>query len=115
MINLKNILTEWGTPIFLEHIKIELNKLGVEHLPLQKGLSRSNIALDDNIKAIILNSSSKEKSIQVKAGIFYTGIVAGCNCSDDPSPIDVENEYCEVELDINKLSGDTSIKLLIDS
>ena len=94
--------------------KLEIQKMSVDQLPLQKGLSASNIALDDNIKAIILNSSDSENNIVVKAGLFYTGVVAGCNCSDDPSPVDVENEYCEVQLDINKTSGDATVTLLLD-
>lgn len=114
MINLKEIINAWGTPAFESNLKSEVEKMGVDKLPLQKGLSSSNIALDDNLKVIILNSSPLENNILIKAGIFYTGIVAGCNCSDDPSPIDVENEYCEVLLDINKKSGDTTVKLLPD-
>jgi len=114
MINLKKIIADWETPEFSASLKLEIEQLGVDHLPLQKGLSFSNIALDDNIKAIILNSSTSENLILVKLGLFYTGVVAGCNCSDDPSPVDVQNEYCEIQLDINKSSGDTTVKLLPD-
>ena len=114
MINLNKIITEWGTPTFADSLKLEVQNMNVDQLPLQKGLSASNIALDDNIKAIILNSLDSENIIVAKVGIFYTGVVAGCNCSDDPSPVDVQNEYCEVQLDINKTSGDTTVTLLLD-
>ena len=114
MINLNKIITQWGTPTFESSLKLEVQKMSVDQLPLQKGLSASNIALDDNIKAIILNSSDSENNIAAKVGLFYTGVVAGCNCSDDPSPVDVQNEYCEVQLDINKTSGDATVTLLPD-
>lgn len=113
MINLINTVAEWGTPEFANSLKVEIEKMGVDQLPLQKGLSASNIALDDNIKAIILNSSDSENNILAKIGLFYTGVVAGCNCSDDPRPVDVQNEYCEVQININKASGDTTVSLLL--
>lgn len=114
MINLKKILADWGTQQFASSLKSEIEKMGVEQLPLQQGLSSSNIAMDDNVKAIILNSSDSKNLVVVKMGLFYTGVIAGCNCSDDPSPVDLQNEYCEVQLDINKISGDTTVKLLLD-
>ena len=50
--------------------------------------------------------------IRVKAGIFYTGIIAGCSCADDPTPIDELNEYCVVQLDIDLATADTTVTLL---
>ena len=61
---------------------------------------------------MILNTAEENDSIQVKAGIFYTGIIAGCSCSDDPSPTDEQNEYCELQFIINKNTAETSVNLL---
>lgn len=61
---------------------------------------------------MILNTTEENDSIQVKAGIFYTGIIAGCSCSDDPSPTDEQNEYCELQFIINKNTAETSVNLL---
>ena len=55
---------------------------------------------------------ARANSILVKAGIFYTGIIAGCSCADDPTPLDEQNEYCELELNINKETAETTIVLL---
>ncbi len=112
MINLCNVVTAWGVPAFNDTLKTELEKMGVDQLPLQQGLSFSNIALDTHIKVVPLSSSETCNSIIIKAGIFYTGIISGCHCADDPSPVDEQNEYCEVQLDIQKISGDTTIHLL---
>jgi len=50
----------------------------------------------------------------VKAGIFYKSIIAGCSCSDDPSPIDEVDEHCEVMIEIDKRSAEATITLLPD-
>jgi hypothetical protein len=50
----------------------------------------------------------------VKAGIFYSGVVTGCSCADDPTPVNEESEYCVVQLDINKQTGETAIALLAE-
>ena len=49
--------------------------------------------------------------IRVKAGLAYNGIIAGCSCSDDPTPIDETNEYCEVLFSINKETAETTVEL----
>lgn len=112
MLNFKTIISSWGTKSFSDKFKSEIERLTVKELPLQQGLSYSNIALDTDIKAIVLNMADDTPSITIKLGLFYTGVVAGCNCADDPSPLDTQNEYCEVIVVIDKSSGNTVIKLI---
>jgi hypothetical protein len=52
--------------------------------------------------------------IRVKAGIFYTGVIAGCSCADDPTPINEQNEYCVVQFDIDRATADASVTLLAE-
>jgi len=52
--------------------------------------------------------------IRVKAGIFYTGVIAGCSCADDPTPIDEQNEYCVVQFDIDRTTADATVTLLAE-
>lgn len=56
--------------------------------------------------------SEEENIIRVKASIFYTGIIHGCNCADDPSPVDELPEHCDVQLDINKFTAETDVTLI---
>ncbi len=114
MIDLCTVVNAWGTPAFNDIVKIELEQMGVEQLPLQQALSFSSIALDTNIKALPLSCVETDNSIIVKVSIFYTGLISGCHCADDPSPLDEQNEYCEIQLAIQKTSGDTMISLLAD-
>ena len=63
---------------------------------------------------MILHVSDDKDSIQAKTGIFYTGIIGGCHCADDPSPDNEHPEYCEIMFDINKKTAETVLHLLSD-
>lgn len=111
-IRLTRALAAWGCPDFAGVLKNELEQLNAEQLPLQQGLATSSHALDHNLSAMIIRVGDDDGFIRVKAGIFYSGIIAGCNCADDPTPIDEQSEYCEVQLEINKITAETTIALL---
>lgn len=112
MIKLSKSLNAWEAADFKDTLKNEIGQLNVDQLPLQQGLSTSSYATDSKINAIILNVAEAEKTILVKAGIFYGGIIAGCNCADDPTPVDEQTEYCEVQFSIDKITADTQVELL---
>ena len=112
MLLLSHVLQAWDTPAFSETLKAEIEQMDVETLPLQQGLSQSSYASADNIKAVIISFSETSGVIQVKAGVFYSGVIPGCNCADDPSPLDEYPEYCEVQLDINMQTAETAVRLL---
>ena len=114
MIQLKKALSVWGTEEFESILKRDIEQMDVKQLPLQQGLSSSSYALDNNIKAIIINVTEEANIIRVKAGVFYTGVISGCNCADDPTPVDEQSEYCEVQIDINKVTAEAIIILLSD-
>jgi len=112
MIQLGRALDAWGTPAFRNVLKAELEQLTVEQLPLQQGLSQSSYACDDNIKVVIISVSEVSGIVHATAEIFYTGIISGCSCADDPSPVDEYAEHCEVQVDINMQTAEAVVKLL---
>ena len=114
MIQLNKSLTAWATPEFKEVLQHEIEQVDAGLLPLQQGLSISSHVTDRPIQAMVLGVSEEADLIRVKAGIFYTGIIAGCSCADDPTPIAEQNEYCVVEFCIDKLSSLTTVALLTD-
>ena len=63
---------------------------------------------------MILHTQEEASLIRVKAGIFYTGIISGCSCADDPTPTAEQNEYCVMEFCIDKQSAQTTVALLPD-
>jgi hypothetical protein len=114
MIRFTDALNAWGTPEFSAILKQAIEQMTGEQLPLQQGLTSSSHALDDKLEAVIISVVDEGRFVRARAGIFYTGIIAGCNCADDPSPVNEQNEYCEIQLDIDKSTAATTIILLAE-
>jgi len=112
MIRFIDALNAWGTPDFTAILQRELERLKADQLPLQQGLSSTSHALDSRISAMIIGVDGEGSVIRAKAGIFYTGIVAGCSCADDPTPVTEQDEYCVVLVTIDKATAGTTLVLL---
>lgn len=112
MIVLSDALKAWGSPEFSETFREELGSLDAEQLPLQQGLTQSSYVSDSSFSVVILNTAETTTEIQVKTGIFYAGVIAGSCCADDPTPLDEQTEYCEIQFTINKITAATKINLL---
>lgn len=107
-------LRAWGTPDFEAVLKQEIAQLDAGQLHLQQGLSNSSHVTSDPITVMIHRVDGMENVIRIKAGIFYTGVIGGCSCADDPTPISEINEYCEVQLDIDKNTAATAVVLVTE-
>lgn len=114
MIRLPRSLNAWGSPGFNDVLKHEIEQLDAAALPLQQGLARSSHVTDRPFQVMVIGVHEETGLIRVKAGIFYTGIIAGCSCADDPTPIDELNEYCVVQIDIDRATAEASVTLLPD-
>ena len=114
MIQLTKALDAWGTSAFKEVLKEEIEHMDAKFLPLQQGLTQSSYSSDANVNAVIISVTEETDFIRAKTGIFYKGIIAGCSCADDPTPIDELTEYCQVQFDIDKMTAETTITLLTD-
>ncbi len=114
MLQLIKSVYAWGKPDFKDVLKKEIEELDANLLPLQQGISVGNYVLGDKFSVMILGTSEDEGFIHAKAGIFYTSIIAGCACTDDPTPVNELNEYCEVRLDIDKKTAETTVVLLTE-
>ncbi len=114
MIRLPDSLRAWRTPDFKAVLKQEIEQLGAVRLPLQRGLTTSSHVLDEPLEAMIIGVTDEPGFIGVKVGIFFSGVIAGCNCADDPTPVEAQNEYCELRLAIDKVTGATSVTLEAD-
>jgi hypothetical protein len=79
---------------------------------LQEGLSQSSHVSERDISVVILNVTETSNVIRAKTGIIYAGIIAGSCCTDDPTPMSEQTEYCEVQFDINKMTADTTATVL---
>jgi len=112
MIKLEKSLTAWGTPVFNDILKKEIESLDAKYLPLQQGLSYSSYATNSDFNIMIISTREDDNFLYVKAGVFYSGVIAGCSCADDPTPVPEQSEYCEISVDIVKTTAEAGITLL---
>ena len=114
MIRLDESLHAWGEAGFNAILKREIEKMGADNLPLQQGLSGSSYVAESPITVMIHRVAEMENVIRIKAGIFYQGIIGGCSCADDPTPTGENNEYCEVQIDIDKATAVIAVTLITE-
>jgi hypothetical protein len=102
-------LESFGTPAFEAVLKEELAALGPDALGLQLALSTGNTALPDGIGIMILSLQETSNAVQVRAGVFFTSIIGGCACADDPTPETANAEYCEIDITIDRRTGEALV------
>jgi hypothetical protein len=114
MIRLPAALDAWNSPQFMAVLKREIEQLGAGQLPLQQGLTASSHALDDGFDAMIISADDDAGFIRARVGVFFSGVITGCSCADDPTPVEPQNEYCEMIFAIDKATAETTVTLLAD-
>jgi hypothetical protein len=105
-------LRAWRTPDFNATLMREIERMDADVLPLQQALARSSHVAPRRPSAMILGVADEDDHIQATVGVFFAGIIAGCSCADDPTPVDEIDEYCEVRFDIDKRSAAVKVTLL---
>jgi len=111
MLTLEKSLAAWETREFDAVLKSELAQHAAD-LPLQKALTQGSTVADTPVTVLIQRTMDTGGAIRVRAGIFYEGLLGGCACANDPTPESPLTEYCEVEVDIDKMSGEAQVRLL---
>lgn len=53
-------------------------------LPLQHGCLQGGLIDDSDLSLSMLSSSFDGDLVVVRVGVFFTEVVGGCNCHDDP-------------------------------
>lgn len=106
---LKESLKHWNTASFKDVFKTELLSLDTTLLPLHLATNQGGHVDYSSIGLTILSISEGKNLINVKAGIFFTEIVGGCNCDDDPGE---SNNYCILLISIDKNTSTCSFSLL---
>lgn len=114
MARLEKTLLAWGTPDFELVLKREVAQSGAEVLPLQQGLSNSSAVADGPITVVVKEVVGLEGVIRTRLGLLYQGVVGGCSCADDPTPDNAINEYCEVQLDIDRGTAEATFEIIVD-
>lgn len=110
MISLEQSLRAWGTPDFERVFKQELAQIGNHKLPLQQALAQGSHVADTPPTVVVISAVETPTTIRIHAGIFFTSIIAGCSCADDPTPQDELTEHCELLVEIER---DSAVSRLI--
>ncbi|MBK8163594.1 MAG: hypothetical protein IPK65_10780 [Gammaproteobacteria bacterium] len=111
-IRLTHSLSTWGTPGFSHALKREIEQLDHDNLPLQRGLAMGSHVLDNPVSAMVINATEADGIIRARVGLFYSSILTGCACADDPTPVNENSEYCVVRFDIDTSTGAAQVELL---
>jgi hypothetical protein len=105
----------WNSPAFNAALIDEIQALGTRHPQLQRllqaGLVQTNAVADDPISVYLLSCQKQDHCIHARVGVFYAGIISGCSCADDPSPVDTITEHCELLVELDIATGDARISL----
>lgn len=108
---LPKTLAAWQGDNFKKTAKAEIESLDGNLLPLQDGLSYSTHALTDSFSAIVYAPKSADEDF-FRASISYSGIIAGCSCANDPTPVDEITEFIEMTVKLNKETAEATFTLL---
>lgn len=114
MIHLSKALSAWGQEDFPAVLRSETEQLPHSALPLQEGLSYSSYVSDEPFQLMILRVNEEGDQIHAVARVLYSGVIAGCSCADDPTPLDTQTESCLLELRLDKRDASVSFTLLPD-
>ncbi len=101
-------LAAWGDEAFPTVLKRELASLPSGTLPLDRGAVHGGMVDDSAIAVTLLQATADADGIRLRIGVFFTELVGGCSCGDDPV---AENAYCELELQIDPRSAITRFSL----
>ncbi len=108
MIRLPESLAAWNSAAFNATLKREL-KASSGGLPLQQALTVSGVALDEDIEVMVIGADESDGRIEARVGIFFSGLVAGCSCADDPTPVEPQREFGEFRVLIDKATAVASV------
>ena len=114
MIQLSKSLAAWGTLAFEATLKGELERLDAGQLPLQQGLSGTSHVTASQHTVMVLGARDEGGVIHAKVGLFYGGVLMGCSCADDPTPVEEQPEYCVLEVTISRETAAASIAIQSD-
>lgn len=109
MIKFTDSLDAWHTDAFARTLKADIEMLTTDVLPLDKGVTQGGMVDDSQITATVLHVSDDSQSILARVGVFFTEIVGGCSCGDDPQP---SNAYCELLVSIDKKSAQAGFEVI---
>ncbi len=112
MIFLPNTTSAFNHERFEATVKQELAAQDDFAKLLQQTLQFGSYALLDELEIMLNKIEADDAHIRIEIGAFYHSLIAGCNCADDPSPVEKNNEYTEISIIIDRKNAAAILKAL---
>jgi len=109
MPQLTDSLRDWNSELFAQTLKHEMENLQPGTLPLMMGVSHGGIPDDKTISVSVLKVRDHSTTIQADVSVFFSEVLAGCSCGDEPMSM---NGYCELQVSIDKTSAEAVFRVL---
>ncbi|NCA88193.1 MAG: hypothetical protein EOM92_04540 [Gammaproteobacteria bacterium] len=104
-VHLPLTLAAWSGPQREAVLKQELEQLDPGLLPLREAMARGNQVAVEPVRVLVLTTGEGEDCLQARVGLLFASLIGGCQCADDPSPLEVLPEYAELQIWIDRLTG----------
>lgn len=104
-------LQTWPDEVCRTALKRDLGNLDASVLPLHRATTQGGMVDDSRLSVTVLTAKEVDGRIQVRAGVFFTEVIGGCNCHDDPVEA---NGYCQLGISIDPHDGSAAFTLLPD-
>ena len=88
-------LLDWGTPRFEQTLKNEIEALDVACLPLSRGTGSGGRIDGSDLAITVFSARENGPMVQARVGVFFTEIVGGCSCGDEPFS---QPAYCMLQV-----------------
>lgn len=102
---LTRTLAAWPSPLRDSILKQELEGLDPGLLPLREAMARGNQVAAEPVRVLVLATGEDEDGYWARVGLLFASLVGGCQCADDPSPLEALPEYAELEIRIDRQTG----------
>ena len=102
-------LQDWGTPRFDQTLKNEIEALQAACLPLSRGTGLGGRIDGTDLTVTIFSTLENGQSLQARVGVFFTEIVGGCSCGDEPFS---QPAYCLLKVIIDRQTAFARFELI---
>jgi hypothetical protein len=102
MIELRDSLHAWDTDTFPQTLKREIERLPAGSLPLDGATTHGGRVDDGAVVATVVSWADTGTSVDARVGVFFSEIIAGCSCGDEPF---AQPGYCEIVVRIDRATA----------
>ena len=108
-IRLPAAVHEWGSARFEQTLKDAIERLDAGCLPLYRATSEGGRVDASDLRVSVLGSHEDGQAIEARVGVFFTEVVGGCSCGDDPFS---RPGYCLLRVTIDRQTTSAGFEIM---